>query len=59
MKGAKAMKKEITMQEVLHALWRELGYDEGSRVYEWYCYVYCVGAGDIAPVTVRYEVFGF
>ena len=47
-----------TMFEVMRALEKELGVSEGLAVYEWYCQTYNVNAGDDAPATIVWEVFG-
>jgi hypothetical protein len=50
--------REITMYEVLKQLEKELGVKEGMEVFEWYCKTYNVTVGDVAPDTIKYEVFG-
>lgn len=46
------------MRRVFDALIKELGYEEGSSVFEWYCNVYGVDIEDDAPASVAHEVFG-
>lgn len=46
------------MFDVMKALELELGQKEGLSVFEWYCSTYGVSVDDIAPDTVRREVFG-
>ena len=46
------------MREVFNALIKELGYDEGKLIFEWYCETYGVTIEDDAPATVIKEVFG-
>ncbi|MBQ0076102.1 MAG: hypothetical protein KBS69_03085 [Bacteroidales bacterium] len=49
--------RQFYMYEILRALEAELG--EGAfSVYEWYCKTYSVGAEDIAPSIVAFEVLG-
>lgn len=47
-----------TMYDVLKALEKEMGFNEAKDIYEWYCSTYCVGLNDVAPDSVRKEVFG-
>lgn len=47
-----------TMRMVLKHLVEELGEEEGTSTFEWYCDVYNVGISDPIPDSVRYEVFG-
>ena len=51
-------KEEVTMLDVLRQLEMECG-KEAFGIFEWYCETYRVSVGDIAPATIRYEVFGF
>ena len=46
------------MRTVFNALVRELGYEEGTSIFEWYCRTYKVTISDDAPATVKREVFG-
>ena len=51
--------REITMADVLHQLEKEMPNSrEAFEIFEWYCATYSVGAGDLAPASVRREVFG-
>lgn len=52
------MQKVITMRHVLKEVTKELGEEEGKKVFEWYCNVYHVNIDCYAPSTVRREVFG-
>ena len=46
------------MRKVFNALIAELGYDEGTKTFEWYCKTYGVTIEDEAPATISREVFG-
>jgi len=46
------------MRKVFNALVDELGYEEGSSIFEWYCNVYELDIEDEAPATILHEVFG-
>lgn len=54
-------KEEVTMQDVLRQLEIEFRDNpkEAFSIFEWYCQTYRVDIGDVAPTTIRYEVFGF
>lgn len=46
------------MRTIFNALVRELGFNEGRDVFEWYCKTYNVTIADEAPDTVKREVLG-
>lgn len=46
------------MRRIFNALVRELGFDEGKSIFEWYCETYHVTIEDEAPDSVRGEVLG-
>ncbi len=46
------------MRTIFNALIRELGFEEGKSVFEWYCQTYNVTIADDAPATVKREVLG-
>lgn len=46
------------MKAIFNALVRELGYNEGKSIFEWYCSVYGVTIEDEAPSRVKFEVLG-
>lgn len=48
---------QIYMYQILRALEAELG-KHAFPVYEWYCKTYNVGAEDVAPAVVAFEVLG-
>lgn len=50
--------KTVSMRTIFNALIAELGYNEGSSIFEWYCNVYEVDIEDEAPATVAHEVLG-
>ena len=50
--------KTITMREIFNALVRELGFDKGRDVFEWYCETYQVNIGSDVPPRIRHEVLG-
>lgn len=52
------MEKVISMRSIFNALVDELGYNEGSSIFEWYCNVYEVDIEDNAPATIAHEVLG-
>ena len=47
------------MRTIYNALVKELGYEEGKSIFEWYCKTYDVTIVDEAPASVRREVLGF
>lgn len=47
------------MRKIYNALVKELGYEEGKSIFEWYCKTYDVTIVDEAPASVRREVLGF
>lgn len=47
------------MRTIFNALVKELGYEEGKSIFEWYCNTYNVTITDNAPASVRYEVLGY
>lgn len=47
------------MRKIYNALVKELGYEEGKSIFEWYCKTYDVAIVDEAPASVRREVLGF
>lgn len=47
-----------TMVDVMRQLEKELGVEEGLKMYEWYCLTYHVNAGSEVPNTILHEVFG-
>lgn len=51
------MDKKVTMRNVFNSLIKELGYDEGKEVFEWYCKNYNVSIEDEAPATIVREVY--
>lgn len=50
--------QEITMRNILAALVKEMGENEGKGIFEWYCRAYNVTVADLAPASVTREVFG-
>ena len=52
------MEIERTMVDVMRQLEKELGPEEGLKMFEWYCENYHVHAGSEVPSTILYEVFG-
>lgn len=48
---------EKTMRDVFKRLLKELGYEEGKYVFEWYCQTYNVTIADKCPPTIEREVF--
>ena len=50
--------KKVSMRRIFNALVDELGYEEGSSIFEWYCNVYEVDIEDNAPASVAHEVLG-
>lgn len=48
----------MVMRAVFNYLCKELGENEGRKVFEWYCKTYDVTITDEAPVSVKREVFG-
>lgn len=46
------------MRTVFNHLCKELGVDEGRKVFEWYCKTYSVTIADEAPASVKREVLG-
>ena len=44
------------MRTIFNALIRELGYDYGKCIFEWYCRQYNVTIEDEAPERVKFEV---
>lgn len=46
------------MRKVFNDLCLELGYSEGSQIFEWYCRAYNVTIEFPAPASVAHEVFG-
>ena len=51
------MKTKVTMRSVFNSLIKELGYEEGKEVFEWYCKAYNVVIEDEAPSTIVREVY--
>ena len=49
---------KVTMRTIFAALIKELGYAEGTDIFEWYCRTYNVTIADDAPASVRHEVLG-
>lgn len=50
--------KQISMRTIFAALVNELGYEEGTSIFEWYCNVYELSIEDNANATIKYEVLG-
>ena len=46
------------MRTIFNALIKELGYEEGSLIFEWYCNVYELDIEDEAPASIKHEVLG-
>lgn len=46
------------MRTIFNALVRELGFEEGKSVFEWYCSTYKLDITDEAPEWIRHEVLG-
>lgn len=46
------------MRTIFNALVKEMGYNEGKSIFEWYCRTYNVTIVDAAPATIRREVLG-
>ena len=46
------------MRIIFNALVKELGFAEGSSIFEWYCQTYNVTIADEAPASVAREVLG-
>lgn len=46
------------MRAVFNQLCKELGENEGRKVFEWYCKTYNVTIADEAPASVKREVLG-
>lgn len=49
---------KLTMRNVFHALVKELGYEKGKGMFEWYCKTYNVSIEDNIPPAILREVFG-
>ena len=46
------------MRTIFNALVKELGFSEGSSIFEWYCQTYDVTIADEAHASVAREVLG-
>lgn len=46
------------MRTIFNALIRELGYEEGTSIFEWYCETYGLTITDEAPAWIIHEVIG-
>lgn len=46
------------MRTIFNALVRELGFEEGTSVFEWYCATYGLDITDEAPDSIKHEVLG-
>ena len=51
------MNAKITMRSVFNSLIKELGYEKGKQMFEWYCKTYNVAIEDEAPSTIIREVY--
>lgn len=54
----RGLNMEKTMVDVMRQLEKELGPEEGLKMFEWYCENYHIHAGSEVPSTILYEVFG-
>ena len=46
------------MRKIFNVLVKQLGYDEGKSIFEWYCKNYNLDIKDEAPASIKREVLG-